>query len=133
MTEAKENILNLDKPSSVAPIRDILKDYGVGRTVDNIKPGGYPIFIAQELSAALGFKRGERTVPSVGTIDVEIEYGNPESGYLADEYYAWAQKGEVVIDTYEYTVTRGPYVDGIVLVNLVFKGTGMAVPFYRVG
>lgn len=120
--------IDFNAPTTTAPVRTILKDYGIGRTVACGKFGNYPIFIAQEIVKALGHKPG-RKEPDVSTIDIEVEYGNPEKGYLAYAFYSWAQSLPVVSSARDYALTLGE-IGGRKVACLIFRETGMSVPFY---
>lgn len=129
MTTNTTKDIDLSKPSGVSPIREILALYGVGRTVEG-KPGQFPIFIAQAILRALGTKRGDRSTINVAYIDLETDYSDDsDSVSPAEEWYDFAQSSPLIVDAAEYAVNRGTY-QGTQVVHLIFKGTGMSVPFY---
>lgn len=130
MTTNTTKDVDLSKPTGVKPVREILALYGVGRTVEG-KPGQYPLFIAQTILRALGTKRGDRAQIEVAYIDVELDYSDESDAVSpGEEWYDYAQDCPLIADAAEYAVTRGTY-QGTQVVHLIFKGTGMSVPFYR--
>lgn len=126
----KESSIHIDlsKPTTTAPIQDILKEYGISRAIACSKFGNYPIFIAHEISKALGQKPA-RKVNEVSTINLEVEYGGPDLAHLADAFYSWAQGLVPLVEARDYVLTVGE-LDGTKVASLIYRGTGMAIPFF---
>lgn len=126
--------VDLTRMTKIAQIRDILPTFSINRTVPGLV-GEPPIFVAQTILEELGMLRGAMVAPRVAYINVDVMYGSNEkagSGVSqCDEWHKFAQEGTLVKDGLNHSIRTGDY-GGIKIVHLVFKDTGVSVPFYLV-
>lgn len=120
--------INFSKPCRTAVIRTLMVTLNVPRCVAGLN-GGLPVFPAQVILRELGFKGLSANREAVSMVDIEVAYGNDEFDGVCESYYGIANMSATVAESRDYRITVC-FLNGINIVNLIFKETGMAVPFY---